>query len=277
MKGMCFKALCVHANQQKALKLLESEAGARLKHFLQGKLQSLGRRCWTAWLHHHDNIAAENMKNNDSAKKVALLLEKLARSLIHRQFIAFVRMKKLADEERAAMDAINARLAMMDEFNKAKLRIFLDGKRLGKMSTFFKFWTDVWRNSALYALQDEIDREDKAIKDLLDSISNAEAMLGGQGAKLQGKAGELSRTKDEIAAANARANELENELRRVRRKIGETEDLIADEKKTRAENAATIRALENDLDMTNRQRDKLAGELAGIAGEVGVVHNDSQW
>ena len=59
------------------------------------------------------------MKNNDRAQKVALLLEKLARGIVHRQFSAFVRHLKMAQEERAAFDAINGRLAAMDEFNKA--------------------------------------------------------------------------------------------------------------------------------------------------------------
>merc|ERR1712216_912562 len=102
MKNMCFKALVVKTNQAKAMRLLESEAGQRLKAFLAGKLQGTLRKCYQAIIGNHRRIEQENMKNNDNAKKVALLLEKLARGIVHRQFSAFVRFYMLAKEERAA-------------------------------------------------------------------------------------------------------------------------------------------------------------------------------
>merc|ERR1712072_844781 len=105
------------------------------------------------------------------------MLEKIARGLVHRLFNGFVRHFKEAAEERAALDAINGRLAMMDEMNKAKLRVFLNGKRLGKMSTFFKWWADVMRNAGLYQLQDAIEAENSAIKDLEAQVAQAEAAV----------------------------------------------------------------------------------------------------
>merc|ERR1711998_100373 len=108
----------------------------------------------------HDAIAAENIKNNDNAKKVALILEKLARGIVHRCFSAFVRHQMAAAEERAAQDAINARLSALDEANKAKLRVFLDAKRLGKMSTFFKHWANVTQNAALIELYEMLEQEE---------------------------------------------------------------------------------------------------------------------
>lgn len=277
MKGMCFKALCVAANQSKAMKLLESEAGQRLKAFLAGKLQSLGRKCWDAWLRHHDNIAMENMKNNDRAKKVALLLEKIIRGLVHRQFSAFIRNHAMAEEERAALDAINGRLAMLDEFNKAKLRIFLDAKRLGKMSTFFKFWMDAWRNSALYAVMAEIEQEDEMLKELEGRIADAEAAIGGDLAKMSGQRGELARLEAEIAQVEGHIRDLEYQLSGLKRKIGETEELVADEKKARSTLQSQIRDMQARLDDSNAERDELSSELSRIAGEIGYVHKDSQW
>jgi len=277
MKGVVWKALVVNANQEKAIRLLESEAGARLKKFLQNKLAGLGRKCWQAWLRHHDNIAAENIKNNENAKKVAIMLEKIARGLVHRLFGAFVRHFKAGQEDRAALDAINARLAMMDELNKAKLRVFLDAKRLGKMSTFFKWWADVTRNSALYALQDQIAAEDAFIKDLKAKIGDAEAQLGGKAAAQGSLAHDL---KSLIAAAEDEEEhcaQLESQLNSLMRKIEEVEDLIADERAARGENVSELRNLERELDALHAQRDALAAELAGIAGEVGYVHKDSQF
>lgn len=276
-KSMCFKALCVDANQKKAMKLLESEAGQRLKAFLAGKLQGLGRKCWSAWLRHHDNIATENMKNNDRAKKVALLLEKLARGLVHRQFAGFVRYHHLMVEEREAEAAILARLAMLDECNKAKLRIFLDGKRLGKMSSFFKWWADVWRNSALYQLQDLTEAEDAAIAELEARVAEAEAALGGEGAKLQGKQGQMQSLNKAIEQLESRIRDLSTQLATAKRNIAECEDMIADEQAGRKAAVAQIRALEAELDAVYQERDGLAAELAGIAGEIGYVHKDSQF
>merc|ERR1711935_1005358 len=143
MKEVTFKGLCVHARQSKATKLLDSEAGKRLKVFLASKLASVLRKAYTAIIRNHDNIAAENMKNNDKAKKVGLMLEKIARGLVHRCFNAFIRHFQDCAEERAAQDAINAALAGMDEANKAKLRVFLMGKEKQKMMMFFKQWVEV--------------------------------------------------------------------------------------------------------------------------------------
>merc|ERR1719247_2570231 len=48
LKNMCFKALVVKTNQNKTLKLLEGEAGQRLKAFLASKLASTLRKCYQA-------------------------------------------------------------------------------------------------------------------------------------------------------------------------------------------------------------------------------------
>jgi hypothetical protein len=61
-----------------------------------------------------------------------MMLEKLARGLVHRIFMAFIRFYQEMQEERAAQDAINARLAGLDEANRAKLKVFLMGKEKQK-------------------------------------------------------------------------------------------------------------------------------------------------
>merc|ERR1719352_1791612 len=106
LKNMCFKALVVKTNQMKTLRMLEGEAGQRLKAFLASKLASVLRKCYQAILLNHRRIEAENIKNNDNAKKVALLLEKLARGIVHRCFSAFVRFANEAKEYRAAEAAL---------------------------------------------------------------------------------------------------------------------------------------------------------------------------
>merc|ERR1712195_130362 len=82
---MHFAKIAGHA---KARKMLDGEAGKRLKAFLKSKLAGVLRRCYTAIIANHDNIAAENLKNNDKAKKVGMMLEKLARGMVHRIFTA---------------------------------------------------------------------------------------------------------------------------------------------------------------------------------------------
>merc|ERR1712159_756093 len=100
-------------------------------------------------------------------------------------------------------DAINARLGMMDEMNKAKLRVFLNGKRLGKMSTFFKWWADVMRNSALYQLQDAIESENMAIKDLEAKLAECEAALAGNASAAGGLSGALLEIKQQVKEEEA--------------------------------------------------------------------------
>merc|ERR1712153_244869 len=123
-KAQTFKALTISARQAKARKMLDGEAGKRLKAFLKSKLAGVLRRCYTAIIANHDNIAAENLKNNDKAKKVGMMLEKLARGMVHRIFTAFIRHFQECAEERAAQDAINARLSGLDEANRAELKVF---------------------------------------------------------------------------------------------------------------------------------------------------------
>merc|ERR1719473_2086246 len=160
LKSMCFKALVVKTNQMKTMRMLEGEAGQRLKAFLASKLASTLRKCYQAIITNHRRIECENMKNNDNAKKVALLLEKLARGIVHRCFSAFNRHFQLAAEFRAAEAELAARLAQMDDLNKAKLRVFLDAKRLGKMSSFFKHWSNIAQNAALIELYEMLEKEE---------------------------------------------------------------------------------------------------------------------
>jgi len=240
-------------------------------------LQSLGRKCWSAWLRHHDNIALENMKNNDRAKKVAIMLEKIARGLVHRQFSAFVRYLKIAAEERAAQDAINARLANLDEWNKAKLRIFLDAKRLGKMATFFKFWADFWRNAGVYQLQDSIAQEDAAIKELEDRIAQAEAALSGNSAKLTGQRGVLADLEHQIQNVQSQIRDLERQLANLKSRTNETEDMVYDESNSRRSDQAKIKELERQLDALLAEQERLGNELADIAGDIGFVHKETHF
>merc|ERR1711990_1126786 len=55
LKSMCFKALVVSCNQKKTMKMLEGEAGQRLKAFLASKLQGTLRKCYSAIIKNHRN------------------------------------------------------------------------------------------------------------------------------------------------------------------------------------------------------------------------------
>merc|ERR1712216_610142 len=157
---------------------------------------------------------------------------------------------------------------MGDELNKAKLRVFLDAKRLGKMSVFFKFWADVMRNSGLYKLQELLDEEDRMIAALQAKVDAAEAQLGGNNAAAGSLRGQLNALNSECAQMESQASDLESRLRCLTRKIQETEDLIADEQQARKPMLMKIKELERELDATYAVRDRLAAELQGIAGEV---------
>jgi len=276
MKNFCFKALVVYTNQQKVLKLLEGEAGQRLKAFLASKLQGTLRKCYQAIINNHRAIEAENIKNNENAKKVGLLLEKLARGLTHRQFMGFVRYFMIMKEERAAEAAIGERLAMMDELNKAKLRIFLDAKRLGKMSVFYSHWKNIWVHRELYELMDMIEEEEDKLKkaqDLLDRLQGDSAASGEAASAMQ----------DSVDSANQKAKQAEiafrnlhAELRKLQNRIKALEEELADELQSRMAGKEKLMKLRGELTTLTAERDELAGELMGIAGEVGGVHNETK-
>merc|ERR1711966_349805 len=178
-KAQTFKALTVSCSQAKARKMLDGEAGKRLKAFLAQKLAGTMRKCYTAIIRNHDQIAAENIKNNDKAKKVGMMLEKLARGLVHRIFMAFIRHFQEMAEERAAQDAINARLSGLDEANRAKLRVFLMGKEKQQMMLFFKQWVEITQDKGMIELYEMLEQEEAARKKAEEELA---ALLGASGA-----------------------------------------------------------------------------------------------
>jgi hypothetical protein len=277
LKSMCFKALVVSCNQKKTMKMLEGEAGQRLKAFLASKLQGTLRKCYSAIIKNHRNIEAENMKNNDNAKKVALLLEKLARGIVHRCFSAFVRNQMAGAEERAAEAALNARLGALDEANKAKLRVFLDAKRLGKMSSFFKHWSNIAQNAALIELYEMLEKEGALRKAAEEELARL------QGDSADGNAA-ASDAEAAVDAANAKCKQAEvafrslhQELTQLRRKIQAAEENLKEEESNRAEGREKLAALRAELNKVTAERDEMAGELMGIAGEVGGVHKETSF
>merc|ERR1712010_202353 len=131
-----------------------------------------------------------NIKNNDKAKKVGLMLEKIARSLVHRIFMAFIRFYQEMQEERAAQDAINARLAGLDEANRAKLKVFLMGKEKQAMMLFFKQWVEVAQMTGLidlYAKLEEEEAKRKAAEEELARLLSASGDAGGAIKELEDK------------------------------------------------------------------------------------------
>merc|ERR1711871_1520343 len=277
MKNFCFKALVVKTNQAKAMRLLESEAGQRLKAFLAGKLASCLRKCYMGIIRNHRRIEAENIKDNDNAKKVGLLLEKLARGLQHRQFSALVRYHLQMKEERAAEAAIAERLAMMDDLNKAKLRIFLDGKRLGKMSTFYAHWKNIWMNRELIELYEMLDQEEALRKAAEEELARLQGDTGAAADAAAGINAQVDEMNKKAKAAEVAFRNLNNELRKLASRIRDLESELAEEKQARAAGKEKLNALRAELQKLTAERDELAGELMGIAGEVGGVHKETEY
>merc|ERR1711966_103307 len=209
-----------------------------------------------------------NIKNNDKAKKVGLMLEKLARGLVHRIFMAFVRFHQEMAEERAAQDAINARLGALDEANKAKLRVFLMGKQKQQQMLFFKQWVEVTQNKGLIELYEMLEQEEAARKKAEEELA---ALLGASGAA--GNA--LQSLEQEIAAEEAECtatmNQWKNsgaELRRLLKQIAETERDIESEMQLRKEQQEKNAQIRADLAGVTAIRDELAAELMGVASDV---------
>jgi len=277
MKNFCFKALVVKTNQAKAMRLLDSEAGQRLKAFLAGKLASCLRKCYMGIIRNHRRIEAENMKNNANAKKIGLLLEKLARGLQHRQFSALVRYHLLMKEERAAEAAIAERLAMMSDLNKAKLRIFLDGKRLGKMSSFYAHWKNIWMNRELIELYEMLEQEEALRKAAEDELARLQGDTGAAADAAAGINSQVDEANKKAKAAEVAFRNLNNELRKLASRIKDLESDLAEEKQARAAGKEKLNALRAELQKLTAERDEMAGELMGIAGEVGGVHKETEY
>merc|ERR1712153_108373 len=276
-KAQTFKALTISARQAKARKMLDGEAGKRLKAFLKSKLAGVLRRCYTAIIANHDNIAAENLKNNEKAKKVGMMLEKLARGMVHRIFTAFIRHFQECAEERAAQDAINARLSGLDEANRAKLKVFLMGKEKAQLMMFFKQWVMVASEKGLMELYEVLDKEE-AMR--IAAEAELAALLGASG----DAGSELNDLQHQIDAENQAATDLFNkanadaaDMRRLAKKIRECEADVKQEKEYREEQQAKNLAIREETAATTAVRDELAAELMGVAGDVGNVHNEAQY
>jgi len=275
-KSQTFKALTISCRQAKARKMLDGEAGKRLKAFLKSKLAGVLRRCYTAIIANHDNIAAENLKNNDQAN-VGIMLEKLARGMVHRIFTAFIRHFQECAEERAAQDAINARLSGLDEANRAKLKVFLMGKEKAQLMMFFKEWVMVASEKGLMELYEMLDKEE-AMR--IAAEAELSALLGASG----DAGSELNDLQHQIDAENQAATDLFNkanadaaDMRRLAKKIRECEADVKQEKEYREEQQAKNLAIREETAATTAVRDELAAELMGVAGDVGNVHNEAQY
>merc|ERR1711966_35499 len=276
-KAQTFKALTVSCRQAKARKMLDGEAGKRLKAFLKSKLAGALRRCYTAIIANHDNIAAENLKNNDKAKKVGMMLEKLARGMVHRIFTAFIRHFQEMAEERAAQDAINARLSGLDEANRAKLKVFLMGKEKAQLMMFFKQWVQVASEKGLMELYEMLDKEE-AMR--IAAEAELAALLGASG----DAGSELNDLQHQIDAENQAATDLFNkvygdagDMRRLAKKIKECEADVKQEQEYREEQQAKNLSIREQTAASTAVRDELAAELMGVAGDVGNVHNEAQY
>merc|ERR1711977_555167 len=130
-----------------------------------------------------------------------MMLEKLARGLVHRIFMAFIRFYQEMQEERAAQDAINARLAGLDEANRAKLKVFLMGKEKQKMMMFFKVWVEVAQSKGLIELYELLDKEEAGRRAAEEELARLLAASGDAGGALKG-------LEDEIAAEQAELQKL---------------------------------------------------------------------
>merc|ERR1711865_1137796 len=276
-KSQTFKALTISCRQAKARKMLDGEAGKRLKAFLASKLAGTLRKCYTAIIRNHDAIACENLKNNDKAKKVGLMLEKLARGLVHRIFTSFIRFYQEMMEEKAAQDAINGRLGALDEANRAKLKLFLMGKEKQALMMFFKQWVAVASEKGLLELYEMLDKEEAMRRVAEEELAQLLGASGDAGTALNDMQHAIDAANNETADLLNKGKGTSGDLRRVQRQIADTERDIGIEKEYRAEQQAKNVGIRTELTTNTAIRDELAAELMGVAGDVGNVHNEAQY
>jgi len=276
-KSQTFKALTISCRQAKARKMLDGEAGKRLKAFLASKLAGTLRKCYTAIIRNHDAIACENLKNNDKAKKVGLMLEKLARGLVHRIFTSFIRFYQEMMEEKAAQDAINGRLGALDEANRAKLKLFLMGKEKQALMMFFKQWVAVASEKGLLELYEMLDKEEAMRRVAEEELAQLLGASGDAGTALNDMQHAIDAANSETADLLNKGKGTSGDLRRVQRQIADTERDIGIEKEYRVEQQAKNTGIRTELTTNTAIRDELAAELMGVAGDVGNVHNEAQY
>jgi len=276
-KAQTFKALTISCRQNKARKMLDGEAGKRLKAFLASKLAGTLRKCYTAIIRNHDNIACENLKNNDKAKKVGLMLEKLARGLVHRIFTSFIRFYQEMMEEKAAQGAINARLGALDEANRAKLKIFLMGKEKQMLMMFFKQWVQVASEKGLLELYEMLDKEEAMRIAAEDALAALLAQSGDAGSALSDLQHQIDAAETDTVQLLNNGKGMSGDLRRIQRQITDCERDIGIEKEYRAEQQAKNAEIRAELSTNTAIRDELAAELMGVAGDVSNVHGEAQY
>jgi len=205
------------------------------------------------------------------------MLEKLARGLVHRIFMAFVRYHQEMAEENAAQDAINARLAALDEANRAKLKVFLMGKEKQQMMLFFKVWVEVTQDKGMIELYELLDKEEALRKAAEEELAMLLASAGESGNALKELEDMIAAEEAEIVKLTASFKNSGSEVRRLTKQITDCERDTESEKHLRAEQQEKNAAVRADLSAVTATRDELAGELMGVASDVSGVHAEAQY
>ena len=255
--------------------MLDSEAGRRIKQFLRAKLAGIGRKCWQAILENHDQIAADKIKNHVAAQKVGMMLNRLTRGMLHRVYDSFVRYARDQVAQRAAEADMAGKLAMMDDLLKAKLRVFLDAKRLGKMASLFVHWSDVTANREESELMGELEAEDARMRELEQRIDDANAALAGQGMHTNTLTDKLRELEQQHSAELKKQEDVQAQVERSNRLTAEQQHNLADAKALNADDQANIAELQRQLKAIEGESDALKAELHGIGTEVGYMHEES--
>ena len=255
--------------------MLDSEAGRRIKQFLRAKLAGIGRKCWQAILENHDQIAADKIKNHVAAQKVGMMLNRLTRGMLHRVYDSFVRYARDQVAQRAAEADMAGKLAMMDDLLKAKLRVFLDAKRLGKMASLFVHWSDVTANREESELMGELEAEDARMRELEQRIDDANAALAGQGMHTNTLTDKLRELEQQHSAELKKQEDVQAQVERSNRLTAEQQHNLADAKALNADDQANIAELQRQLRAIEGESDALKAELHGIGTEVGYMHEES--
>ena len=88
---------------------------------------------------------------------------------------------------------------------------------------------------------------------------------------------QVADAKNKAKQAEVAFRNLHAELRKLQQRIKDLEEEIVAEAEARAEGRAKLAAIRQELTAVTAVRDELAGELMGLAGEVGNVHGETNF
>ena len=214
------------------------------------------------------------MGNNERAKKVAMLLEKLARGLTARQFGAFKRYLFLAKAEKAEAERLMALIASKDSAAMQRLKLYLGNKEKKALYGMFAWWQLCTQNSKTRIISKELDKAKKArlaAEAECERIRKELSGEGGMSAAESAAAAKLGAAADRLKDMENESNMLKNDIEAEKRRVKELEDQIAEASTTRKADKAEREKVAEQMKAVEADKKSLEAEMALIVDQIGFL------